>query len=209
MARSQFETLANFLKFHPGTRPVNTRRRGATANGDYKPTPDPDRHRRKCKICNHPHRDEIERDYLQWRTSRDIAHLFSITDHTAIFRHAWATGLYDRRQRIIAYALHPLLEQSEDIFIKATPNSIISAVQTYSQINNEGRRIRHKPITHVFVDSPNPNICRSVEDRHPEGEYREPRGLSQAKTSKKSEEKPKTKRKANPDIQELEDDSTH
>jgi hypothetical protein len=154
MARTQFEVLANFLKFHPGTRPANTHRRGPNATSDHKPSPDPDRHRRKCKICRHPNRDEIERDYLQWRTSRDIARSFGITDHTVIFRHAWATGLYQQRQRIIAYALHPLLEQSEDVFIKATPSSIISAVQTYSQINNEGRRIRSKPVTNIYITDP-------------------------------------------------------
>lgn len=164
MARSQFETVANFLKAHPGSRPVNTRRRGPNADGDRKLSPDPDRHRRKCKICRHPHRDEIERDYLQWRASRDIARSFGITDHTVIFRHAWATGLYQQRQRIIAYALHPLLEQSEDVFIKATPRAIISAVQTYSQINNEGRRIRSKPVTHVYIDPSNPNIQELEDD---------------------------------------------
>ena len=55
----------------------------------------------------------------------------------------------------------------------------------------------------------NPNICRSVEDRHPESGDREPRDLSQARTSKKSEGKPKVEQNPNPNIQELEDDSTH
>jgi hypothetical protein len=194
MARTQFDMLANFLKAHPGTRPVNTHRRGA-ANTDHKPSPDLDRHRRKCKICRHPNRDEIERDYLQWRTSRDIARSFGITDHTVIFRHAWATGLYERRQRIIAYALHPLLEQSEDIFIKATPNTIISAVQTYSQINNEGRRIRSKPVTNIYITDP-----KGVDpSRHSPLATR----VSGFVCSNPDMKKP------NPNIQELEDDSTH
>ena len=171
MARSQFEILANFLKAHPGSRPANTHRRGRNTNSDRKLSPDPDRHRRKCKICRHPQRDEIERDYLQWRTSRDIARSFGITDHTVIFRHAWATGLYQRRQRIIAYALHPLLEQSEDVFIKATPGAIISAVQTYSQINDEGRRIRHKPVTHVYIESPKDESATKLRPPKREGRH--------------------------------------
>jgi hypothetical protein len=157
MARTQFETLANFLKAHPGTRPANTHRRGANANSDHKPSPDLDRHRRKCKICRHPDRREIERDFLRWRSSADIAKDFGIVDHSSICRHARATGLRAQRQRNIAYALHPILEQSEDIFVKATPSNVISAVRTYSQINDEGRKLRSKPVTKIYYVNGSPN----------------------------------------------------
>jgi hypothetical protein len=196
MARSHFEALANFLKAHPEARTLNTHRRGPEnkrAPKRYGP-PDPERHRRKCKICHHPNRDEIECDYLHWRTSRDIARSFGITDHTVIFRHAWATGLYYQRQRIIAYAVHPLLEQSEDIFIKATPSAIISAVETYSKINDEGGRIRSKPVTHVYhVNAPGARKAAS----NPEASGRERRQPPESSA-----------RRPNPNIQELEGDST-
>ena len=57
--------------------------------------------------------------------------------------------------------------------------------------------------------SSNGNICRSVEDRHPESDYREPRDLSPARTSKKTKEMPNGEPKPNPNIQELESMPTH
>jgi len=190
MARSHFETLANFLKDHPGAQPVNTRRRGANTNrvpNRYNP-PDPDRHRRKCTICRHPRRDDIERDYLRWRSTAAIARDFGIFDHSSICRHALATGLQEQRFRLIAYALHPLLEQSEDLFVKATPSSIISAVRTYAQINDEGRRLRSKPVKEIHYVQ---------QSESPGGGFQ---GLYLQTPPKKASIRP---------IQELEDDSTH
>ena len=218
MARSHFETLANFLKAHPGARPVNTRRRGASTNHaapkrpkDYGP-PDPDRHRRKCTICRHPHRLDIERDYLRWRSTADIARDFGIFDHSSICRHARATGLQRQRFRLIAYALHPLLEQSEDLFVKATPSSIISAVRTYAQINDEGRKIRSKPITKVYIVDPrDESASRPAVSASQTGAKRPTTNLQPKRAPANSSHSPLATSHclSNRPIQELEDDSTH
>jgi hypothetical protein len=55
----------------------------------------------------------------------------------------------------------------------------------------------------------NRNICRSVEDRHPESEHREPRDLFRERTSKKAEEKAESGADSNRNIQELESTPTH
>jgi hypothetical protein len=155
MAKTNFENLKSTLKAHPEAQPIISHRRGATSNDaapeSFTHQPALDRHRRKCQICHHPSRREIETDFLHWRSSAEIAKEFGIADHSAICRHARATGLRDERQRRIAYALHPILEQGEDISFKTTANAIVSAVRTYAQINDEGRRLRTKPVTNIYI----------------------------------------------------------
>lgn len=155
MPATAFENLKSLLKAHPEARPIPNRRRNADQSPEttdsFAHQPAIDRHRRKCQICHHPYRREIEADFLRWRSSSEIAKEFGIADHSAICRHARATGLRDQRQRTVAYALHPILEQAEDVFLKTTASAIISAVRTYSQINDEGRRLRTKPVTNVYI----------------------------------------------------------
>lgn len=177
MTKTNFENAKSFLKANPDAQPIARQQREIS---DSIHQPAPDRHRRKCQICHHPYRREIEADFLRWRSLREIASSFGLADQTSVWRHACATGLRDERQRRVAYALHPILEQSEDIFLKATPSTIISAVRTYSQINDEGRRLRSKPIERVYY----------VEQSRPA-------------------DAPSQRRLSNRNIQELEDDSAH
>ena len=197
MAKTNFENLKSLLKAYPEARPT-TPTKPAAALDSLTPPPALDRHRRKCKICRHPDRIDIERDFLRWRSLREIASSFGIADPTSIWRHACATGLRYQRQRRIAYALHPILEQAEDTFLKPTPSAIISAVRTYSQINDEGRRLRSKPVTKIYyVNEPAPR--------------RGPTSHASPVTSRVSGfvcSNPDIK-KSNRNIQELEDDSTH
>ena len=154
MARTAFEELQGFLKAHPNARPVAYRRRRSIPQPDSEGTaprlPDPERHSRKCRICRHPNREDIEMEFLRWRSSIDIARSYGIYDHSSICRHARATGLYDRRDQTIAFALEPILENSEQIFMRATANSVINAVRAYSQINAEGKRRRSPTVNNIF-----------------------------------------------------------
>ena len=155
MPATAFENLKSLLKVHPEIRPITrpnrTKTKSREATDSLTRPPAADRHRRKCQICHHPYRREIEADFLRWRSSAEIARDFGIADHSAICRHARATGLRDQRQRTVAYALHPILEQAEDIFLKTTASTIVSAVRTYAQINDEGRRLRSKPVTNIYI----------------------------------------------------------
>lgn len=214
MAKTNFEGAKNFLKSHPDARPITRRQRDVT---DFTHQPALDRHSRKCQVCHHPYRREIEADYLRWRSLREIASSFGLADQTSVWRHACATGLRDDRQRRIAYALHPLLEQSEDTFIKATPSAIISAVRTYSQINDEGRRRRTKPVTHIYVT----NEARAdLSDLGLQSELHWVPGLKEVARHSLAappsggppisrHSTPARRGGSNRNIQELEDDSTH
>jgi hypothetical protein len=154
MARTAFEELQGFLKAHPNARPVAYRRRRSIPQPDSEGMvphlPDPERHSRKCRICKHPNREDIELEFLRWRSSIDIARSWGIYDHSSICRHARALGLYDRRDQTIAFALEPILENSEQIFMRATANAVINAVRTYSQINAEGKRRRSPCVNNIF-----------------------------------------------------------
>jgi len=46
------------------------------------------RHRRNCKICAHQHRDEIEREFINWTGVKAIAKEFGLADRTAVYRHS-------------------------------------------------------------------------------------------------------------------------
>ena len=47
------------------------------------------RHRRNCKICAHQHRDEIEREFINWTGVKAIAKEFGLADWTVVYRQAY------------------------------------------------------------------------------------------------------------------------
>jgi hypothetical protein len=127
---------------------------------------DLERHSRKCTICRHPDRDAIEHDFLHWCHPVDIAEQFGLADHSSIYRHAHATGLFARRRQSICIALEPLLEHVHTIDVTAA--TVISAVRLYAQLNGESDRVRpaktvivhhitHPAATVSQPESENPN----------------------------------------------------
>jgi hypothetical protein len=52
------------------------------------------RHAAECKICAHAQREEIERDFINWRSPASIAKLYKLKNRTSVYRHAHALGLY-------------------------------------------------------------------------------------------------------------------
>jgi hypothetical protein len=45
-------------------------------------------------MSRHPHREAIDQDFLHWRSPEILARVYGIPDHSAIYRHVHATGLY-------------------------------------------------------------------------------------------------------------------
>src|SRR5580704_2028189 len=88
-----------------------------------RPTPDFLRHARKCCICRHPRREEIESDFLVWRNPRQIMREYGLAHHAAIYRHAHATGLATRRRENAYSALDSIVEQIDDVQVTATSSS--------------------------------------------------------------------------------------
>ena len=92
--------------------------------------PDLARHRRKCNVCNHPDREEIEEQFLHWRRPGDIAYDFDLEDDRYIHRHAHAVGLYARRRENYLFTLENLLERGDEI--ELTASAYIKAVRAYA-----------------------------------------------------------------------------
>lgn len=110
------------------------------------------RHRRKCSVCRHRDRDAIERDFLAWQSPDQIAANHGIADHSSIYRHAHATGLFHRRARTIRLALCPIVEQA--MTVEVTASSVIRAIELLAQLDADGRLI--PPEKHVVHHSSGP-----------------------------------------------------
>ncbi|MGD1103526.1 MAG: hypothetical protein ABSA59_15860, partial [Terriglobia bacterium] len=52
------------------------------------------RHEFACKICAHPDREEIERDFVGWKSPITIAIDYALADRASVYRHAHALGLF-------------------------------------------------------------------------------------------------------------------
>jgi len=92
------------------------------------------RHQRKCTVCHHPQRQEIEQDYLRWGSPTAIARVYGLSGPTAIYRHVHATGIFARRRARLRLALDPLIEQVAEVNI--TAHAIISAIKTSFNFQN-------------------------------------------------------------------------
>src|SRR6202012_5103224 len=93
------------------------------------------RHARKCCICHHENRPAIEDDFLHWRASTDIAADYALPDRRVVYRHARATGLYQRRMRNMRVASSYLIQHAE----RVTPNAkqVLDAVRACSLIDQD------------------------------------------------------------------------
>jgi len=46
------------------------------------------RHAAECKICAHAHRQEIERDFINWQSPASIAKQYGLRNRSTVYRHA-------------------------------------------------------------------------------------------------------------------------
>jgi len=122
----------------------------------------PARHRRKCSVCRHRDRESIEQDFLSWQSPDQIAASYGIADHSSIYRHAHATGLFDRRAQTIRVALAPIVEQA--MTIEVTANSVIRAIELLARLDADGRLA--PPVTHIIHQSNRPATSRPETSKH-------------------------------------------
>jgi len=94
------------------------------------------RHARKCHICHHPQRAEIEDDFLNWHGPNEIVKAHSLPHWSVIYRHANALGLRARRNENIRTVLDIFVEQAETAPI--TANAILRAMRAYSCLRDDG-----------------------------------------------------------------------
>jgi hypothetical protein len=95
------------------------------------------RHEKLCAICKHPRREEIEQDFVNWRSPAEIARTYKLSDRSTVYRHAHALKLFGKRQRNIRAALERIIEKACDVEVTAA--SVVAAVQAYAKINAAGQ----------------------------------------------------------------------
>jgi hypothetical protein len=78
------------------------------------------RHQRYCCVCSHPEREEIEGEFVAWRSPAAIAIDYGIADRAIVYRHAHALGLFTKRQRNIRAALERIIERAGDVDVTAS-----------------------------------------------------------------------------------------
>ena len=110
-----------------------------------------DHHRRLCTICKHPMRNAMEEEFLHWASPDAIAHHYSV-GWRSVYRHAHATGLFEKRGRNLRSALGHIIEHANHVSPSA--DSIIRAVRAYSCVTRDGKWV--EPATRVIVSSGNP-----------------------------------------------------
>jgi hypothetical protein len=97
------------------------------------------RHKRNCSICAHQQREEIESEFISWRSPSTIATEFGLSDRSSVYRHARALDLFAKRQRNVRAALERIIERAGEVDV--TASAVVSAIQAYSKINAAGQWI--------------------------------------------------------------------
>lgn len=97
------------------------------------------RHAAECKICSHPQRDEIERDFVNWRSPASITKQYGLGHRATVYRHAHAVALFPKRQRNVRAALEKIIERAGEVEVNAA--AVVSAVTAYARINARGEVI--------------------------------------------------------------------
>jgi len=94
-------------------------------------------HEHGCKICSHSKREEIERDFINWKSPTLITKEYGLKDRSSIYRHAHALDLFPKRQRNVRAALERIIESASEVEVNAA--AVVSAVRTYPSINSFGQ----------------------------------------------------------------------
>ncbi len=97
------------------------------------------RHRRNCSVCAHAQRDQIEADFISWRSPATIATEYGLADRTSVYRDAHAFFLFDKRRTNVRAALERIIEKAGDV--EVTASAVVAAIQAYSKINSVGQWI--------------------------------------------------------------------
>lgn len=109
------------------------------------------RHKRHCKICAHPKREDIEHDFIHWKSPITIAKEYRLADRMNVYRHARALGLFEKRRKNVRAALERIIERAGDVEVTAA--AVVAAIQAYAKINAQGQwvdRSEHVNLNELF-----------------------------------------------------------
>jgi len=98
-----------------------------------------ERHARKCAICRHPLRQEIDESFLHWRSPQTIMHCFGIKTETTIYHHAHAFNFFALRNRNLQSALANVVEDIDTRDFTGT--EMLDAVRALAHLSEDGHWI--------------------------------------------------------------------
>jgi len=96
------------------------------------------RHETQCSICQHAEREAIEREFVGWGSPVRISTEYG-TSRDAIYRHAHAARLFEKRQRNVRAALERIIEKAADVDVNGA--TVVAAVGTYARLNTYGQLV--------------------------------------------------------------------
>jgi hypothetical protein len=96
------------------------------------------RHKILCSVCTHPQRDEIEREFLSWGSPAKIASEYGLANRAAIYRHAHALNLYQKRTKNLCGALERIIEKVDNVPVN-NPTVVIHAVMALEKMRAQGK----------------------------------------------------------------------
>jgi hypothetical protein len=89
------------------------------------------RHQAQCTVCQHPQRQEIEEEWINWLFPTGIAERHGIS-RDALYRHAHACDLFSKRQKNRKLILEKILERVD--WTEIHGSDILSAIKIYEKI---------------------------------------------------------------------------
>jgi hypothetical protein len=98
-----------------------------------------ERHARKCSICKHPYRQQIDESFLHSRSPQTIMHCFGIKTETTIYHHAPAFNFFALRNRNLQSALANIIEDVDTCNFTGT--EMLDAVRALAHLTEDGRWI--------------------------------------------------------------------
>lgn len=100
-----------------------------------------ERHISHCRICQHPRREEIEVEFLRWRSPAQIAKEFHLGSRQTVFRHARAFALFQKRAADIRSIFVAVIEQGMTPRMKVSAASVVAAAVALSKLDATGKTI--------------------------------------------------------------------
>ena len=117
-----------------------------------------ERHARKCTICRHPDREEIEQEYRDWFAAAGIARRYEVDD-SALHRHIKAVGLVSRRRENLRIVLDRIIERGAEKPISA--NDVIRAVKAHACLSTDNRWVEPvRTVIHIRAGDARPEPLR-------------------------------------------------
>lgn len=110
--------------------------------------PDQDRHSRKCQVCSHPSREEIEDEFIHWRKPRFIAKRYDIS-WASLYTHARVFDLFKQRGRQVRSVLENIMERGVETL--TTGDTVLRAVKYCTCLTDDNKWI--EPTSNVVFQT--------------------------------------------------------